>query len=205
MTNLYSSLGRSPGVLVALVAGACQAGAHAQTAEDPTAPVQCYRAVDAVNLASETAIDLCSAALSDAPARCYVTALDQFHELSSQKIVDLCQRATSQEPIACYGHLAALGTLTEDQMIDYCQTKCGLGPAPSQVSSPACMNVAVERTGLALQTAGELCVGSRSEGPALCFLAGEQLHSVADSSLVQLCAESRRCQYYNVASQPASY
>jgi len=184
---------RLTSAVLVLVAGGCRASALAQSGDDPLAPVRCYMLADAKNLASESAIQLCSAALSEAPGRCYVEAVDRLHQLSEQKVLTLCAHATSLQPLNCYRRLAAAGTITEDQMISYCATRCALGPAPAQVSDAGCIETAI-RIGLALQTAGELCAGSRSAGPALCLQAGRDLHTLTDSSLVRLCSEARRCQ-----------
>jgi hypothetical protein len=187
-------------ILLSLVAAGCQGSAHAQTYDDPLGPIRCFNLADAAELASQSAIELCSGALSDAPGRCYVQADDTLQELSSQKVLQLCGRATSLDPLACYERLDATGTLTEDQILAYCTTSCAVGPPPAQVSDPACMEVALDRADLALESAGELCAFSRSDGPAQCFIAGQDTE-LADSSLIQLCAESTRCQYYNVAAE----
>lgn len=173
----------------------CQRDAAAQVPYDPLGPIRCYQLATTAQLSSDQAVGLCAAALTDAPGRCYAVALDQFRELASQKVQQLCRAATSLEPIACYARLDTLGTLTEDQIVSYCTTACSLGPPPAQVSSPACLDAAVRYTNLSLQSAGELCQASRSVGPVQCFLAGDGLNYLADSTLVQLCAESRRCQY----------
>ena len=185
-------------VIALLVAGAaCKRQAVAQVMRDPLGPVQCFEIVDAKQLSEQSGIELCTAALSDAPGRCYAQAVDEFHELSTQKILQLCSRATSTEPVACYARLAATGVLTEDQMIAYCTTTCALGPPPPEASNAACLSEAMSRTNLSLQLAGELCDRAASAGPVQCLLAGQDLHKIADSSLITLCAESRRCQYYN--------
>jgi hypothetical protein len=188
--------------LLSVIAAACQSGALAQPADDPIGPIRCYIVADGKQLAGDSAIELCSGALSDAPGQCFAGALDQFHGLSSQQAQELCRGATSLEPLNCYAGLDATHQLTEGQMIEYCATHCGLGPAPAQVSSPACFDIAINRAGLSLQMAGELCLASRSAGPAYCFLDGQNLHGVASSKLVTLCAESRRCQSYNAVATP---
>ncbi len=181
-------------VLVSVATG-CQREASAQVAYEPLGPVQCYRIADDALLDTDHAVQLCAAALTDAPGRCFAIAIDQFRELSTQKVLSLCRAATSLAPLSCYARLDALGTLTEDQMIQYCTTTCSLGPPPAQVSAPACLDAAVRYTNLSLQSAGELCQASRSAGPVQCFMAGLDLHELAENTLVQLCAESRRCQY----------
>lgn len=147
-------------------------------------------------------IQLCAGALSDAPGRCYSESVDRFHELSDAKVLQLCTGATSTEPARCYAALRARGTYTEDQMVTYCATRCAIAPPPPQVSDPACLNQAITRTNLALQAAGQLCLGASSTGPVECFLAGQRIHKLADSTLVFMCAESTGCQYYNAPAAP---
>lgn len=175
----------------------CKREASPQVVQDPLGPIRCFQIADSRQLAEQSAVELCTAALSEAPGLCYAGALDRFHELSTQKILQLCNRATSTEPLECYAHLDSLGQLTEDQIIAYCATSCALGPPPPEASHPACLAAATTQTDLSLQSAGELCLLSSSAGPVRCFLAGQDLHKIADSTLVTLCAESRRCQYYN--------
>lgn len=188
---------------ILLVACACRRTADAQVTRDSVAPVRCFQLVTAAGLASETAVDLCGGMPSDAPGRCYVQSIDRFHQLSTQQVQQLCTAATSLQPVECYARLDARGDLTEDQAIQYCATRCPIGPPPPEASSAACLDAAASLSNLALQTAAELCLGSTSEGPVRCFLAGEDLHSLSESSLVQLCAETSGCQYYNAI--PASY
>lgn len=186
-----------------LAAGAaCQREAAAQVVDDPLAPIACFEIIDARNIASETALDVCAAATSSAAGQCFAGALDRHHELSSQKIVQLCQRATSLEPLTCYERLAAEQTLTEDQILAYCTTSCPAGPAPAQSSDPACFALALERTTLSDQTIGELCLFSRSPGPAECFLQGQAVTELSDQQLVRLCAQRASCQY--VITAPAA-
>jgi hypothetical protein len=194
-TASFSSYGWLAVLLSAAASCKQEAQAQAQVAYDPLGPIYCYQIADAAQLDIDHAVQLCSAALSDAPGRCYAVSLDRFHELSSQKILQLCRAATSLAPVGCYARLDTLGTLTEDQMVAYCTTACSLGPPPAQVASPACLDAAVRYTNLSLQSAGELCQASRSAGPVQCFMAGLQLQEVAESKLIQLCAEARRCQY----------
>jgi hypothetical protein len=183
------------GFLVGAVA--CKREASAQVyAQNPLAPVECFRIVDARQLSSDSAIQLCSSALSDAPGQCYVQSLDEFHELTTDQILQLCGGATTTQPVACYARLSASGVLTENQMIDYCRTTCALGPPPPEASNPACLDAALTDTDLSLQLAGELCNRSSSAGPVACFVAGQDLHKIADSKLITLCAEYRNCQSY---------
>ena len=195
---LYCGLVAS-GFLVLGSAG-CKHEASAQAYEvpqDPLGPINCFRVADSAQLSEQSAVELCTSALTEAPGLCYVGALDRFHSLSTQKILSLCSRTTSTAPLECYDHLQRTGKLTEDQIIAYCQVTCSLGPPPPEASSPACLASAISDTDLSLQSAGELCLRSRSAAPVACFNEGQNLHKVADSTLVQLCAETRRCQYYN--------
>jgi hypothetical protein len=107
------------------------------------------------------------------------------------------------QPVDCYARLRARGDVTSEQAVGFCTTLCGLGPPPPEASSADCLNAATRYTTLTLQSATELCAGASSAGPVDCFVAGRDLHTIADSSLVQLCAEQRGCQYYN--AEPASY
>lgn len=181
---------------VVLLGTACRRTADAQLIDDSLGPIRCFEIVDAMNLASQSALDLCTGATSDAPGRCYAELFDRF-PLTTQRMVALCRGATSLEPVACYEELAASETLTEQQIIGYCATTCPLGPAPPQASDPACLGAALERTNLALQTAGELCLSSRSAGPVDCYLRGVDVTTLADLQLIQLCAHTSSCQYLN--------
>ncbi len=146
-------------------------------------------------LDEDHAIQLCQGALNAVPGQCYSESVDRLTELSTQEIIGLCAGSTSLEPVACYGRLADEGTMTEDQMVNYCATACPLGPPPAQTSSVQCQAIALEYANLPHQTAAELCTNARSAGPALCFLSGRRLHTISDSKLVTLCADYRRCQY----------
>lgn len=192
------------GLLLVLTAAACQREADAQVTRDPLAPIRCFSIVVAREIASDTAIELCAGANSDAPAQCFAIADDRVPTLASSKAVTLCQRATSTDPIECYMDLAAQGVFTEDQMITYCRTTCPIGPPPPEVSSSACLSAAAD-TDLSLQLAGELCVRAASAGPVQCFLAGQNLHTVSDSKLINLCRETLDCQYYNTSPQGPAY
>lgn len=182
----------------------CKASAQGLP-DDPIGPVRCFDIVDAKGLASDSAYQLCAGALSDAPGRCYATGVDQLKMFSEQQILQLCSNATDLQPLACAQQLDASGTVTEQQAIEYCATHCPIGPPPAQVSNAACMSVATSQAGLALQTAGELCLGSRSAGPAECFLAGSKINHLASSKLVAMCAESRSCQYVSSSGAAGGY
>ena len=184
-------------MLLLACAAACRRSAVAQTTRDPYGPVRCFVIADRAQLSGQSAIELCAGALSDAPGACFASGLDRAHELSSQKLQALCTGATSLEPLDCYEHLHDTGKLTEDQIIDYCAPFCPLGPAPPQASNPDCLSDAMDRTNLALQTAAELCAGASSAGPVYCFLAGLDVHKIADSNLVKMCRERLQCQYVN--------
>jgi hypothetical protein len=179
------------------MAAACQGDATAQqAATDPLGPVRCYQTVTAVGLAEDSAVQLCGGAINAAPGQCYATSVARFTELSSQKIQQLCFGTTSMQPVACYANLSALGSLTEDQILSYCATECAAGPPPPQTASPACADVALNRANLSLQQTQALCAGSRSAGPALCYVAGDaNLHMLASDKLISLCADVTHCQY----------
>jgi hypothetical protein len=168
---------------------------------DPVAPVSCFRIVDAMQLAEDSAIQLCASATNVAPGTCFALASQQFAQLATQKLLSLCADTTSTEPVACFARLATSGTLTEDQMVGYCATRCALGPPPPEASHPACLDQALRATTLTEQSAIELCRDAGSVGPVQCFLDGRTLHKVSDSKLITLCAESRSCQYYNAVPQ----
>jgi hypothetical protein len=188
-------------VLLASSATACRRAAIAQTTRDPYGPVRCFQIVDAKQLSGQSAIQLCTGALSDAPGQCYASGIDNEHELSSQKLQTLCTGATSLEPLACYRRLHGTGRLTEDQVIQYCAPFCPLGPAPPQASNADCLAEAMDNTNLALKSAGELCAGASSAGPVYCFNAGQDIHKIADSELITLCRERLQCQYVNAPAE----
>jgi hypothetical protein len=194
-------------LLAAMIAAAgCQRPAEAQeVTRDPLGPLRCYQLADDAELASDTAIDLCAGALSDAPGGCYLRAVDQFPSVATQKLQILCAGATSLEPLACFTQLDAQEELTEDQMVTYCATACPLAPPPPEASSAACLDLALEQTELTLQQAGELCALSSSAGPVQCYLAGDANNpELSDSNLIRLCAEQFGCQYRYQAGAPAT-
>jgi hypothetical protein len=187
--------------VLALAAASCEQSS-AQIATDPYGPVRCWVLAWQRGLDEDHAIQLCQGALNAVPGQCYSEAADRLTTLSTQQIMTLCIGTTSLEPLSCFGRLAAMGTMTEDQMINYCATACALGPPPAQTSSAQCQAIAVERANLPHQTAQQLCQNARSAGPALCFLSGRGLHTISDSKLVTLCADYGRCQYVNVTPPP---
>lgn len=191
-------------VWLLVAAAACQRESSAQVASDPLGPVRCYQVAANAGLSEDSAIQLCASALDASPGNCFAAGIARHTELSTQQVQQLCTGTTSTEPVACYERLDAIGTLTESQIIDYCATRCALGPAPAETSSTACVGVALERGNLTHQQAGQLCAGSRSVGPALCYEAGVGLHTISTDKLINLCAETRRCQYVN-AAPPAGY
>ncbi len=191
---------RLGGLLLVLMAAACQRAADAQVTRDSLGPIQCVSILEARQIALQTAIELCAGAISAAPGECFAVADDRVPTLATSKAVTLCAQATSTEPIECFMDLDAQGVFTEDQMITYCRTTCAVGPPPPEVSSSACISAARTETNLSLQSAGELCVRASSAGPVQCFLAGQELHTIADNQLVALCRETFQCQYYNTAT-----
>jgi hypothetical protein len=190
-------------ILLSIGASACQRSADAQNGRDSLAPVRCYQIADGRQLASQSALQLCAGTPTTAPGLCFAESSDRFRDLATQQMLQLCTRATSLQPVDCYAQVSARGDVTSDQAVRFCATICPIGPAPPEGSSAACLDAATRRTTLSLQSAAQLCIGSSSDGPVDCFLAGRELHTLTDSSLVQLCPESTGCQYYNAA--PASY
>ncbi len=185
-------------LFIVQLAAACQREAGAQgyqVVREPLGPIECFNIVMGQQLSEQSSLELCTGAISDAPGRCYAQALNEFRGMSSQQVQQLCTRATSTEPVSCFRRLAATEDLTIQQMIDYCAVYCPVGPPPPQSSSSVCLADAMEHTDLALQTAGELCLGSSDSGPVRCFIAGQALQRVADSSLVSLCRQRIYCQY----------
>lgn len=169
--------------------------ASAQRAEAP-APIGCFRIVENRGVASQTGLDLCAGASTDAPGACYAAALD-INVLSSQQMLQLCTRATSLDPLQCYKLLDDRGDLTNDQIIRYCAATCPVGPPPAQSADPWCVEDALERTSLTTQMVGELCRASRSAEPVACYVAGAATSALTESQLVSLCAETWSCQYVN--------
>jgi hypothetical protein len=187
--------------VLVLIAAACQREASAQQIEtDPLGPVRCFEAVTAigVSLAESDAITLCGGAINAAPAQCFVTATART-ELSQQQAEQLCYRTTTTQPLACYANLAATNQFTEQQAIDFCASQCAAGPPPPQTSNAGCVDVAINRAGLSLQKAGQLCFGARSASPGYCFMAGETSSTLSGDQLINLCADTTHCQY------PGSY
>lgn len=183
-----------------LLAAACQREAAAQQApSDPLGPVYCFQAVTAigVSLAESDAITLCGGAINAGPAQCFIGAA-QF-DLSEQQREQLCYRTTSTQPVGCVANLAATNQFTDQQMIDFCSSQCAAGPPPPQTSNAGCVDVAINRAGLSLQKAGQLCFGARSAGPGYCFIAGGNTSSLSGDQLIDLCADTTHCQY------PGSY
>lgn len=193
------------GLLLVVPATACQRTADAQqVTREPLGPLECFRILDELEIADETAIELCAGANSAAPGQCFAIADARVPTLADSKAVTLCTGATSTAPIDCYMDLAAEEVFTEGQLVTYCATRCAVGPPPPEVSSSACLAAAQEQTELSLQSAGELCFGASSTAPVQCYLAGDALHTLADSQLVRLCVETPTCQYYGGGSSPGA-
>jgi hypothetical protein len=187
-------------LLVALVA--CQQSS-AQIYDDPYGPVRCWMTAAAENLDEDHGIQLCQGAYNDIPGRCYAIGVNEFTTFSTQDLVGLCGGATSMEPVNCVRRLIADGTMTEDQIVNFCATACPLGPPPAQNSAVQCQAVALQYANIPHQTAQELCTNARTVGPALCFMSGRGLQTISDSKLVNLCADYRRCQYVTSAGGTA--
>ena len=185
---------RTCAIGVALLAAGYQHTAVAQVVDDPLAPIECYNLVSPRGVSIQQAMELCSGATTSAPGRCFATAFDTRHDLTTSQMISLCQAATSLEPFACFQELDAQGTLTDNQMIDYCATKCPLGPPPEQSRDPQCMGQALERTTLTDRQAADLCRNARNAGPVECFMVGEATTGISESQLLTFCAQIPSCQ-----------
>jgi hypothetical protein len=184
-------------LFLALIAGTgCQRVASAQSADPALGPIACYELV-AGNVASTTGLELCTAATSAAPGQCFVETASRHSDLATSQMVGLCRGATTLDPLLCFEELDADGSLTNDQILEYCGTRCPLGPAPPQSSNAACVAEGLDRTNLAAQMVGELCINSQSATPVDCYLRGAATTQLATSQLVGLCAQRFSCQYVN--------
>jgi len=183
-------------VLLAPLAAGCQRVAGAQNADPALGPIECFELVKDI-LPSTTGMTLCTGATSSAPGHCFVEATKRVGNLTTSQLVTLCQGATTLESLVCYEHLDAEGSLTDDQILDYCALKCPLGPAPPQSANAACVAQGLDRTDLAAKMVGELCLNSQSATPVACYLRGKQTTQLTTSSLVSLCAQRFSCQYVN--------
>src|SRR3954452_9932454 len=96
----------------ALIFGACQRDAKAQAVDDYMAPISCFELVNGAGAASTTGVQVCTAATSIAPGRCFVEGSQRNADLTTSDLAQLCRGATSLDPLACYEHLDAEGTLT---------------------------------------------------------------------------------------------
>jgi hypothetical protein len=187
-------------LLASVLVGGCQGKAIAQQPDPALGPIMCFEFTSDL-LASETGLELCTAATSSTPGACFMEATRRHGDLTTVQKVRLCRGATSFDTIECFEHLEADGTLTNDQILDYCAMTCPLGPAPPQSSSAACVDEGLERTQLATQQVGELCFNSRSAGPVFCYLRGTESTQLTNSQLIQLCAQRFSCQYVNAVSE----
>ena len=131
------------------------------------------------------------------PGECFVAATNRHSDLTTSQMVTLCRGATSFETLVCYETLDADGSLTQDQILNYCATQCALGPAPAQSSSPACVQEGLDRTDLSAQMVGELCIASHSAAPVDCYLRGDSTTQLTTGQLVYLCGQKYSCQYVN--------
>ncbi len=182
--------------LALLVCGGCQRSAGAQGADPALGPIGCYELVSDT-VASTTGLQLCTAATSEAPGQCFMEGTTRRSDLTTNQTVRLCRGATSLEPLECFESLDADGSLTDEQILDYCAMRCPLGPAPPQSSSAACVSEGLERTQLSSQMVGELCVNSHSASPVACYLRGTRTTQLTNNQLVELCAQRFSCQYVN--------
>jgi hypothetical protein len=183
-------------VLCSMLLGACQRKAVAQAVDPALGPIGCYEYTEDL-IASTTGLDLCTAATSSAPGACFIEATQRNSDLTTDQKVRLCRGATSFETLQCFENLEADGTLTNDQVLDYCAMTCPLGPAPPQSSSAACVDEGLELTQLATQQVGELCFNSHSAGPVYCYMRGRETTQLTNGQLIQLCAQRYSCQYVN--------
>lgn len=183
--------------LAALCVVGCQRDAGAQGEDVSLGPIGCYEVVSGT-VASTTGLELCTAATSAAPGHCFTEATRRHGDLTTSQIVRLCRGATSLDSLQCFEHLDADGSLTNEQILDYCGMQCPLGPAPPQSASSACVAEGLDRTNLPTQMVGELCVSSRSAGPVDCYVRGTRTTQLTTSQLVGLCAQRFSCQYVNV-------
>jgi hypothetical protein len=187
---------------VILCESACHRESEARAATDPLAPLRCFEIADDEGIASSSAVELCSGATSAAPGRCLQAALDRG-DLTTQQAVQLCQGAASLAPFACLDQLADTGELTTSQIVDYCGVRCPYAlPAP-EAGNASCLGAALDRADLTTQMATELCVLASSTGPVDCFVAGQDVTGLSDVQLVELCAETSTCRYFE--APPAAY
>lgn len=124
-------------------------------------------------------------------------ATRRIGDLTTNQMLTLCRGATNLETVVCYEHLDEEGSLTNEQILDYCSMRCPLGPAPPQSASSACVAEGLDRTNLAAEMVGELCVNSQSASPVDCFLRGTATTQLTTNQLVGLCAQRFSCQYVN--------
>ena len=174
-------------VLVVLLAACTRA--RGQSVSDPEAPVRCFHVADD-EVSTQDAIDLCVGAQSEAPAQCLVRV---GNRLSDSQALALCRLATSTAPVDCLARLDDTTSLADSQIIEYCGRYCVEVPPATYGGDPACIELALDRTGLAEGQAITLCAGATSAAPAECFLAGDAQDGLADSQLVQLCARPPVC------------
>ncbi|MDB4955802.1 MAG: hypothetical protein JWO36_3371 [Myxococcales bacterium] len=158
----------------------------AQIPEDPLAPVRCVRLATDRNLSTQSALELCAGAASDAPALCFAMAHDRG-DLTEGEGVMLCQQATSTRPVECYDDLDRTTLFSDYTIVEYCAPSCGYN-YPTEGSDPGCVRAALERYQISEQQALTLCQGSTSAAPATCLDAGESETQLSDNQLIDLCA-----------------
>ncbi|MGN6104531.1 MAG: hypothetical protein ACTHU0_05450 [Kofleriaceae bacterium] len=199
------------GALVALVAlvwaSSRQAGAQqpgAQAYDDPLSPIRCFQIADDANLASLSAVELCTGATSEAPARCFTEA-QQRTNLSDQQAQALCTLATSTAPVDCWERLDQENTLANEQLVSYCRTSCPYGPSPPQSSDPGCLADALTIPTITWQQATALCTGARSTAPAQCYRTAEAEIWLPVEQQIALCAPPVGCQYAGTLNTSSGY
>jgi hypothetical protein len=176
--------------LAAMLAMGLVVTAFAQTAPqvDPYAPIRCYDRVDRVeNLEHLKAMELCTGAVSEAPADCYSDA-EALLQFVDDDIVRMCRMATSRAPAECAAHLDETTPLVEQEIVDYCAALQWPLVAPPTGGTPECVEAALDRTTLTENRALQLCRGSSTPDPVDCFITGDNQLNLTEDDLVQLCS-----------------
>ena len=128
---------------------ALASNAHAQPAS--LGPAQCFAlAARTTDLSSQQALALCIGAPGDAPARCFVAALDLG--MSDQQAIALCAKSATVDPATCAAQLEDSSNLALDTIVGRCATRTS-----SPAGGPACVQTALELADLSEAQALELC------------------------------------------------
>ncbi|MGE0869558.1 MAG: hypothetical protein AB7P03_13415 [Kofleriaceae bacterium] len=177
-------------LVIAVLAVSCTGTvcAVAQGAEgDPIAPLRCQQAAEDAGLSDAEAIRLCLGASSDAPAQCFAQATDEA-DLSSFNAVRLCRMARSTTPALCALRLGDTTALDANERVSYCAALEGPLAVPPGSGSPECLEQALAAPALSDRQAAQLCRGSTSTAPLLCYEWGDANTALSTSDLVELCA-----------------